>query len=74
MDVSDLGVVLFELGAGADHVVEQVPELGLEEEAVDLPAVVDLYLEDVGVVVVGELRGAKGTRTRPLEPQRPVDS
>jgi hypothetical protein len=74
VDVADLEAVLLELGAAADETVEQVPQLGLEEEARQFAAVVDLGLEDVGVVVVGELRVRRGTRTSPVEPQSPVDS
>lgn len=73
MHVSDLSMVLFELGASADHVVQQVPEFSLQEEAVYLPAVFNLHLENVRIVVVGQLHEGKCTRTSPLEPQRPVD-
>lgn len=74
MHVSDLGVVLLELGASTDHIVQQIPELSLQEETIDLPPVLYFDLENVGVVIVGELCEATGTRTSPLEPQRPVDS
>ena len=74
MHISNLGMVLLELRASTDHIVQQIPQFSLQEEAIDLPPVLDLDLEDVGVVIVGELCESKGTRTSPLEPQRPVDS
>lgn len=68
VDVADLGVVLLELGAGADERVEQVPQFGLHEVAPDVAAVVDLHLEDVGEVLVGQLhRPARPAHPRRLE-------
>lgn len=72
--VPDLCVVLLELGPGPDQVVKQVPDLGLQEVAVDLLPVLDLHLEDVGVVVVPELSGGRGTFTTPLDPHIAVVS
>jgi hypothetical protein len=72
--ISNFKVVFLKLRPCAHHAVEQVPQLSLQEEAADLAAVVDLHLEDVGVVVVGELHGEGVTLTSPVEPHRPVDS
>lgn len=53
VNISDLAVILLELRSGSDHGVEQIPQLSFEEVPVDLPPVLDLHLEDVGIVVEG---------------------
>lgn len=59
-----LAVVFLELRPRPHHRVQQVPQLCLQEEAVDLPPVFNLRLENVGVVLEGHLD----------DPRRPADA
>jgi hypothetical protein len=74
MYVTDLAASSLEFRTRTHQIVQQVPELGLQEEAVEFLTVQQFGLEDVGVVLVFQLSGEEGTVTRPLEPHIPVDS
>ena len=73
VQVSYLRMGLLELGSSPCHVVQKIPEFGLQEISVDFPSVFDLLLENVGVMFVLELGIYKATVTIPLEPHMPVD-
>lgn len=72
VDVADLPLEQLELAARPHHVVQQVPDLGLEEVLVQLVAVLDLGLEDELVVVEGQLGDGGSTLAMPLDPHSPT--
>lgn len=52
MNIPYFRMILLEFRASADHIVQQIPKLRLEEETIYLSAVLDLDLEDIWEVIV----------------------
>lgn len=74
MHVTNFGMILFELRASTNHVIQQVPQLGFKKEAVDFATIFDLDLKDIRVMIKAKLHSEFYTLTTPVDPQRPVDS
>lgn len=55
MDIADLILDTLELIASTNHVIEQIPHLGLQEELVEALTVLNFVLQNEGIVFVGEL-------------------
>jgi len=72
VDVTYLLTEMLEFTACPHDVIEQVPDLGLEEVLAEAVAVGDLCLEYEFVVVIGELSEGGGTLAIPLEPHMPT--
>lgn len=74
VDVTNLLLDLFELVAGADDVVQQVPHFGFQEVAFQALAIIDFAVQHEGEIVECELAKQMGTLTSPLEPHMPAFS
>lgn len=55
MYISYFRVIFLEFRSCSNHIVEQIPQLSLQEVPVDSFPVLDLHLKNVGVVIVLEL-------------------
>lgn len=55
MHISNFEVIFLKFGPCAHHTIKQVPQLCFQEEAPNLTAVINLYLEHIGIMIIGEL-------------------